>query len=463
MRNHRNIFLVALTVLFSLLWGAHCASAQVSPEEAQQLKKNLTPFGAERAGNKEGTIPEWTGGITAPPPGLGYKGPGTRYPDPYAEDKVLFSITAKNLDQYADKLNEGQIALLKKYPDTYRLDVYPTHRTQAAPQWVYDNTFANATRAEVSKDGNKLLQSFGGIPFPIPKQGSELIWNHLLRWQGEFRDFTFSLFLVQPSGSVSHVYAGFNRSYHAYYDKELTIKTFDPDKFYFQYIDFDYPPRVKGEMIVYYDSLDLNKNRTAWQYFPGQRRVRRAPSISFDNPQPQHSIATWDQIYGFNGSPERYNWEIIGKKEMYIPYNCYKIHESKQNPTDVYKGGHPNPDFVRWELHRVWVLEAKLKEGQRHIYPRRVFYLDEDSYLIALTDLYDGEDKLYRSQVVTSLNMYDLPGVGKIEEYGWDLQTWQYTAFESYILQDEFSKYGEWPAGQIDFFTPENLRRKATR
>ena len=58
--------------LFAAILAVMSASAvaAVSPDEAAQLGKTLTPTGAEKAGNKDGTIPEWTGGLTTPPAGL---------------------------------------------------------------------------------------------------------------------------------------------------------------------------------------------------------------------------------------------------------------------------------------------------------------------------------------------------------------------------------------------------------
>lgn len=152
------------------------AHATATAEEAARLKTTLTPLGAERGANKEGTIPAWEGGLTKP--AAGYKN-GDPRPDPFPGDKPLLSISAKNMDQHAAKLSDGVKALMKKYPD-FRIDVYPTRRTGAAPQYVYDNTFRNATRAKLVDNGQGVEGAFGGIPFPIPKDAYEVILNHRL-------------------------------------------------------------------------------------------------------------------------------------------------------------------------------------------------------------------------------------------------------------------------------------------
>src|SRR6185503_18298037 len=152
-------------LLAALLASTVSAQAAVSAHEAAKLKSTLTPVGAEKAGNKASTIPAWDGGLAKAPPG--YKNGDVR-PDPYADEKPVLSINAKNMVQYADKLTDGVQALMKKYPD-FRIDVYPTHRTAAAPQSVYDNTFRNATQAKTVDGGHGVEGAWGGIPFPIPK------------------------------------------------------------------------------------------------------------------------------------------------------------------------------------------------------------------------------------------------------------------------------------------------------
>jgi hypothetical protein len=176
--------LLAYALAGPLLTGSNLLAA-VAPDVAATLNTTLTPLGAERAGNENGSIPPWEGGLTEVTPGFEV---GGRRPDPFAEEKPLFSITAVNMRQYADKLTDGTIAMLQKYPDSFlRMDVYPTHRTAAAPQWVYDKTYKNATSAEIidGSGGPEPKGAYGGVPFPIPQSGAEVMWNHLLRWTGE--------------------------------------------------------------------------------------------------------------------------------------------------------------------------------------------------------------------------------------------------------------------------------------
>ena len=167
----------------TLAWLAPTAFAAVDEREAARLGGDeLTPLGAERAGNKAGTIPAWTGGLDG---SKVYFTPGKFLPDPYSDDEILFSITADNLEEYADKLSEGQKALLRNNPDTWRMNVYPTRRSSSYPDFVYQAVRRNATRSAVD------LEELGGVKgadissaFPIPSQGVEVVWNHNLRWRG---------------------------------------------------------------------------------------------------------------------------------------------------------------------------------------------------------------------------------------------------------------------------------------
>ena len=129
------------------------AQAAASADEIKKLGGELTLVGAEKAGNKDGTIPPYTGGLTTPPASY-QKGSGVR-PDPYASEKPLLSIDAKNMAQHADNLTEGVKGMMKKYP-TFRADIYPSHRTVAYPKFVTDNTQKCAATATTTNAGRSM-------------------------------------------------------------------------------------------------------------------------------------------------------------------------------------------------------------------------------------------------------------------------------------------------------------------
>lgn len=415
------ISVIALAVAGTMTFPG-AAQAAVSAKQAAKLKTTLTPLGATRAGNAAGTIPAWTGGYTKVP--AGYK-PGDPRPDFFANEKPLFSITAKNMAKYADKLTDGEKAMLKKYPK-FRMDIYPTHRTAAAPQWVYDNVFKNATRAKLTGKGYTFSGAYGGIPFPIPQNANEMILNHLTMWKrGSASVSPSRCFVVTPDGRVTMVSEGTQYLQRPFYYKNGSLKTYQG--YYNLGIYMESAPASKaGEAILAHDPSEVGKRQGLWQYLVGQRRVRRAPSVSYDTPDSVTSgIAFYDEAFMMFGPWAHHNYKVIGKKEIYVPYN-----ENRVDNAPVKKLFTPhflNPDLVRWELHRVWVIDATLKPGKRHVVPHRRFYLDEDSWQILLTDGWDAQGKLWRVVYDMPLLAPDIPAlVGNVDWGVYDLRTGAY-------------------------------------
>ncbi|MEA1923093.1 MAG: DUF1329 domain-containing protein [Pseudomonadota bacterium] len=444
-------------LLFAVMLCASGVQAKISAEEAARLGKDLTPLGAEKAGNAAGTIPAWAGGITTPP--ANYK-PGDHHPDPFCDDKILFKINSANMAEYADQLSEGHKALLAA-DESYFLAVYPTRRSASAPQRLYDNTKKCAQTATLTEDGNGVLNSAAATPFPIPENGLQAIWNHLLRWRGNYIDRTFVYAPVTRSGSYN-LGKEHTRVRWQYNLPGMTEEKMNNIILYFEQTMLG-PPRVAGRILLVHDTLNQSKEaRKAWTYNPGQRRVRRAPQVSFDTPGiGSDGVRTIDDYEMYNGSPERYDWKLVGKKEMYIPYNCYKLHSDQLKYKDIIKPMHYNPDFLRYELHRVWVVEATLKKGTRHLYKKRVFYLDEDSWGIVAEDKYDNRDKLWRFSEGFMINYYDIKCAWTTSEVHYDLQTGRYVFY--YLDNEEKNTYifdREFP---IKDFSTSALRRAGKR
>lgn len=447
--------ILAAAFVASFGMSAHGLAA-VTAEEAAQLKTTLTPLGGEKAGNKEGTIPAWDGGYTKV--SAGFKSGDSR-PDPFAGEKPILQISAKNVVQHADKLSEGIQALLKKYPESFRLDVYPTHRTAAAPQWVYDNTFRNATRAKTANGGVSLENAHGGIPFPIPKDGAEVMWNHLLKWRGESIEIPFRIWVGTADGKRVMAVEAKDDHQFPYYAKDTTLDK-EGDFFLLRQIQTG-PPFKAGEQILLRDPLNLGtKDRQAWQYLSGQRRVRRAPTIAFDTPDFVASgMNYFDEVFMFLGSLERYQWKLVGKKEIYVPYNNNRFVLAKTD--EVLSSHHLNPDKLRWELHRVWVVEATLAPGKRHVVPKKRFYVDEDSWSVLLVDGYDAEGKLWRAQHAVPFVAPDIPAVVSTTFTVFNLQagTW----LVNNLYNDQATPYKVVPRRPETYFSPDALAGAGTR
>jgi len=382
--------------------------AGVTADEANLLKTKLTPLGAERAGNKDGTIPAWTGGYTTPASGWHL---GQARPDPFAQEKPLFAITPANVASYADKLPEGQKELFKRHAD-YRMDVYPSHRSAAFPQSVYDSIARNATQAHAAPSGIAygVEGAAGGIPFPIPKNGMEAVWNHLLAYWGPARQVRISTYVAAPNGRIEFASTYNETADFPYYAAGATPASVGGYYFKTRHIGVA-PPSHVGESYLAWQPLDTTRYKfTAWRLIPGERRVRRAPSISYDIPDPDASgFENLDEYYIYFGGPDRYDFKLLGKKEMYIPYNNNRFYTQKSS--EVMKPQHANPDALRYELHRVWVVEGTLASGKHHIAPRRRLYIDEDTWLAVYADSWDENGKLWKFGEGTMYLMPDIPAV----------------------------------------------------
>ena len=454
MNTRKIISALALTVM------ANSVSAAVSPDEAAQLGTSLTPIGAEKAGNAAGTIPEWKGGLAknaAPVDANGFLS------NPFANEQPLFVITAQNADQYKAQLSAGQLAMLKRYPDTYKLPVYATHRSVGFPQEVYEKARYSALNATLVDGGNG-VENFSQsrvFAFPIPKQGIEVIWNHLTRYLGDNVRRTLVQATPQTNGEYTLVHF---EDEVAFPDK---ITGLDPEKSANLMTMFKQrvtaPARLAGNVLLVHDSLNQVKEpRKAWVYNAGQRRVRLAPQVAYDGPgTASDGLRTTDNFSMFSGSPDKYDWKLIGKREMYIPYNNYKLASRDLKYKDILKVGHLNQELARYELHRVWEIEATLKAGERNIYAKRRFFIDEDSWSILASEHYDGRGQLWRVGEAMHYHGYSNQVSTNAAETLYDLIAGRYLAIGMNNEEKQAFQYGH-KATAADF-TPAALRNAGVR
>ncbi len=449
----RPILLLLSSGLFAVVTGY----GAISQEEANRLGQDLTPVGAIKAGNEAGTIPPWEGGITTPP--AGYE-PGMHHPDPFAGDDVLYTVNAGNMEQYADILTEGHKALLQTYPDTYFLNVYPTRRSASLPQRIYEATKQTALTAEVTGNGNGIAGAAIGIPFPIPQNGMEAIWNHLCRYRGDSAMRRIGQAAPQRNGSYTMV--DFEDDFLFNYSTPgMTPENLNNTLAYFKQSVLG-PARLAGTILIVRETLDqLEEPRQAWTYNPGQRRVRRAPNVAYDNPgTASDGMRTSDQFDMFTGAIDRYDWTLVGRQEMLVPYNAYKLHSDSVAPREILTPLHINQDLARYELHRVWVVDADLRDGTRHIYAKRRFYIDEDSWQILAVDQFDTRGELWRVSEGHAINYYEVPTFWTTLEVHTDLQAGRYLAIG---LDNDQPMYKFGIDKKPEDYTPAALRRAGRR
>lgn len=431
--------------------------AAVPAAEADKLGKSLTPMGAEMAGNADGSIPAWKP-LAKNAGTVDSKG---FLSDPFGSEKPLFTITAQNVEQYKAKLAPGQYAMFKRYPDTFKMPVYPSHRGSTVPDDVFAAIKKNATTTNLVAGGNGLENFDTAVPFPIPKSGLEVIWNHITRYRGGSVTRLVTQATPQTNGSFSLVYF---QDQFVFRDK---MKDYDPANpgnilFYFKQ-KVTAPARLAGTVLLVHETLDQVKEpRKAWVYATGQRRVRQAPQVSYDGPgTAADGLRTSDNLDMYNGAPDRYDWALEGKKEMYIASNSYKIDSPTLKYADIIKAGHINQDLTRYELRRVWHVVATLKPGQRHIYAKRDFYIDEDTWQAAVIDHYDGRGQLWRVAEAHAEDYYDKQVPWYALEALYDLQSGRYLALG--MKNEEKSAYDFGFSATKSEFQPGNLGQDGIR
>lgn len=450
----------AVSLSMALAVGAHAA---VSAQEASKLGNSLTPFGAVKAGNGA-EIPAWTGGISRADIPASYKRPGQHHPDPYANDRIVRTINNSNKSEFASRLTEGTKAMMETYPDTFFMNVYPTRRTTAAPQWMYDNIKKNATRAQLTETG--VSNAIGGIPFPIPHGNNEeralqVVWNHMLRWRGVYAVRSATEVAVQRNGNYS-LTTSQQEVYFPYNDPKVSLNELDNILFY--YLSFTTAPaRLAGGALLIHETLDQAKSlRQAWGYNAGTRRVQRSPSHAYDTPiASSEGLRTVDDTEMYSGAPDKYNWRLVHDQpvEMYIPYNNYRLASNALKYEDILKPGHINSEHPRWELHRVWVVEATLKPRERHVYHKRVFYVDADSWQIASVDKYDRRGDLWRVSMAYIKSYYEVPAQMTAIEAFYDLKSNRYNVQQ--LMNEERNTLDfTQPVPNKNYFSPAALRRR---
>ena len=457
-RNNRVFILATLFLISPLLHAA------VSQQEAKKLGAELTPMGAEKMSNNDGSIPAWTGSMDSVPAGMSYMGSGDVYPDPYADDKILYTVTASNMNQHDKFLSEGQKALLLKYSDTFNIPVYPSHRDGRFSRLTERRTLWNAVNTVLVNGIDGLQNYTGGAPFPIPKNGAEVMWNARITHPMPTLMGEMDSMAVYPNGDYNFARLDYVSEFPYSYPQNKIGDT-EPQigiNGGLVHVTVVHPKRMRGQMAMVREAMDQVKNaRQAWAYIPGTRRVKQAPTVGYDTPDGPGGLVTIDDALGFNGAMDRFDWSLLGKREMLIPYHNYKFDTPEVDYKTLLMKGHANPEYMRYEKHRVWVVEANLKKGARHIYGKRRFYIDEDSWQIVLLESYDGRGALWRVGILNTLYDFALKGYIARAQAFHDLEA------AAYVVQRLVNETGQpnlmgIPKGE-SYYTPDNLRRMGLR
>ena len=376
------------------------------------------------------------------------------YPDPFKDDPILFVINKDNYLDYAnDILTLGQIEMFENYPDSFKMNVYQSRRSCAVPEEVTKLTTENAL---LTDDGEGIEGIVGSIPFPNPSKALHHVWNHILRYRGVDIHGSSPFYIIDSDGSINfgkgeaiakNYWNPFTRNEKGLQGMLMTKVT--------------HPPRLADASLLVIESLNaFKKPRQAWVYNPGTRRVRRAPDIAYDyKPTANQGLTTTDQVDGFNGAKDRYEWSFLGKQKKLMPYNAYKFHE--QELEKLLTPYHVNQDFLRYELVNVNVVKATLKKDKRHIIPNRMMYFDNDSHNMLVEETFDGNEQIMSYREFPIINFYDQPMCLSIHSATYDFDTKRYQL--SNVRSIDIPKI-QWrleePHDEAKF-TPEGLKRFA--
>ena len=443
--------LISLTLLVGLLLNPllmNSAMAKVSAEQAARLDKDLTPLGGEKAGNGA-AIPDWDGGLPKKQTERGY--------NPFPNDKPLFVIDAKNYQQYAKNLSEGQKALFKTFPNSYKMPVYQTRRTAVFPDYIYNASKANAQKVELTDQGYGFCCTAQGFPFPIPNNGVEILWNHIMRYNTKGYKGYLNHAATAADGDYVVERSYLELAYH-YNHPDTTLENLDNQNLWLL-TKVVAPANKAGDAHLIQVPIDRIKEVTGvWIFNPGLGRVRRIGEVGYDNPA-FDGLMTHDQIDMFNGPLDRYTVKLIGKKEIYVPYNSNELYSPKHGYKEIVTKGHINQDLTRYELHRVWVIEAQVREGYNHIYKRRTFYLDEDSWLMLLQDMYDEHNAFWRTAEAHAVTFQNVPLTINGVQVHYDLQSRRYVVLNMTNEERDMIEY-DWYKPK-KHFTPRELKKFA--
>ena len=400
--------------------------ATANQDEALEPGNELTPLGAELKGedsikNKLPPIPKWEK-INQLEAKKFLTSPNKRHPNPYKDD-ILLTIDKNNHHEFVNYLTEGMKYLFKMYPETYRLNIYQTRRNVTMRSEINEATKNNISTAKLVDDGQGVEGARLGIPFPLTRNPQEMIWNHRLRYRGISvevdRDSSYIVFKnSDKEESLFHLQISFDYSNPKRNNSLLGI-----------FKQTNLSRGLEGEVLLASDSLNelsMPRNSSIGTTDGG---FEPTPFMAHDYRRGvAGGVRTYDQYDMFNGSLEKYDWNLKYQdtQKIFVPYNAYVVY-NELNHNEILTPKHINPELLRYEMHRVWVVEAKLKENTEHFYTRRIFYIDEDSWQILASENYDVKGNLYYSEA-HCINFYDVLVFWSVLEVNYDFSTERYNA-----------------------------------
>ena len=370
------------------------------------------------------------------------------------------------MEQYTDRLMAGQLELMRRYP-SFRMDIYPTRRGFWLPERIQQKSLANARNPEcrTSANGVGVYGCWGGTPFPVPQNGYQAMWNHLL-FNIPTGKLTADSYLVNANGGISLLVINHAIGDQPYYNPEQEPYQ-GAGLYYLRGLATNIlPVREAGSQTLVWFALHFDvDDQRAWSYQAGQRRVRLAPEFAYDTPSAQMGgTMFFDEISLFQGRMDRFEFELKGRKLMYLPYHNYRMQLLRGDPAQLLGPHHFKPEMVRNELRRVWVVEATPLPGVRHMASRKRFYLDEDTWAVIAYEGWDHSNKLFRVMFSNGAINYVSGGflsyASSMQSY--DVSRGQYTALQTQLAEGSYVREGVpyWPEVEL---SPASMTQRGIR
>ena len=385
-----------------------------------------------------------------------YNPNSNEYINPFIDDEIQLEINISNYKNYLAYLTEGQIAMFQAYPETFVMHIYPSRRSCAVPNEVYD--LSKSGNANMIADGEGVDGVVGSIPFPDASEPLHHVWNHILRYRGVDIVGGAPYYVVNPDGSMTQ---GAGEAIAKNCWNPFVKESYCEGLQGMLMQKVTHPPRLADASLLVIESLNaLDSPRKAWVYDPGTRRVRRAPNIAYDYlGSASQGLSTADSFDGFNGAKDRYNWTNVGTELKFMPYNVYDFYNADRK--EVLTNFHVNQKYMRYELVKVNIVRADIKSDKRHIYPHRVMYFDADSYGMISEEVYDGKKEIMNYRELPLMNFYDEPACLAVHSATYNFATRRYLL--NNVRSSEIDKI-IWRAEKphdIQLFTPNGLKRYA--
>ena len=385
-----------------------------------------------------------------------YNPNSNEYINPFIDDEIQLEINISNYENYLAYLTEGQIAMFQTYPETFVMHIYPSRRSCAVPNEVYD--LSKSGNANMIADGEGVDGVVGSIPFPDASEPLHHVWNHILRYRGVDIVGGAPYYVVNPDGSMTQ---GAGEAIAKNCWNPFVKESYCEGLQGMLMQKVTHPPRLADASLLVIESLNaLDSPRKAWVYDPGTRRVRRAPNIAYDYlGSASQGLSTADSFDGFNGAKDRYNWTNVGTELKFMPYNVYDFYNADRK--EILTNFHVNQKYMRYELVKVNIVRADIKSDKRHIYPHRVMYFDADSYGMISEEVYDGKKEIMNYRELPLMNFYDEPACLAVHSATYNFATRRYLL--NNVRSSEIDKI-IWRADKphdIQLFTPNGLKRYA--